>query len=235
MSSGEQAKAARQTEAVEGGSLLEQVLTVTPQTEPSRAKELVKAVVDEALKGTLVVQEGLDALDPGVHRRTRRQALQAIGGDHAHAGVPEARGNVAGTELPGDEQRDGNRPEDSSVLNASKRDLFKDLDRAVEFDQSQLFKKLYENEFGTPGGEPYGALIGDYEFTNHPEDIDMLDEDLERRGGGLLPVRHRGGAAAVRAEELRGLVQAPRPGQDLRHRGIHQVEVASATRRTRVS
>ena len=60
------------------------------------------------------------------------------------------------------------------VLNCSKRELFKDVDKAIEFDQSQIFKKLYENEFGSPGGEPYGALIGDYEFTNHPEDIDLL-------------------------------------------------------------
>ncbi len=60
------------------------------------------------------------------------------------------------------------------VLNVSKRDLFKDVRKAVEFDQSQIFKKIYENEFGTPGGEPYGALIGDYEFTNHPEDIELL-------------------------------------------------------------
>ncbi len=60
------------------------------------------------------------------------------------------------------------------VLNISKRELFKDVDKAVEFDQSQIFKKLYENEFGTPGGEPYGALIGDYEFTNHPEDVELL-------------------------------------------------------------
>ena len=60
------------------------------------------------------------------------------------------------------------------AMNISKRELFKDLDKAVEFDQSQIFKKLYENEFGSPGGEPYGALIGDYEFTNHPEDIDLL-------------------------------------------------------------
>ena len=37
-----------------------------------------------------------------------------------------------------------------------------------------MFKKLYENEFGMPGGEPYGALIGDYQFYNHPEDIDLL-------------------------------------------------------------
>ena len=64
------------------------------------------------------------------------------------------------------------------VLNVSKQELFKDLDKAVEFDQSQIFKKLYENEFGTPGGEPYGALIGDYEFTNHPEDIELLSQDV---------------------------------------------------------
>jgi type VI secretion system protein ImpC len=62
------------------------------------------------------------------------------------------------------------------VLNVSQRELFKDVDKAVEFDQSQIFKKLYENEFGTPGGEPYGALIGDYEFTNHPEDIELLSK-----------------------------------------------------------
>src|SRR5437588_133856 len=62
------------------------------------------------------------------------------------------------------------------AINATNRDLFKDLDKAAEFDQSQLFKKMYENEFGTPGGEPYGTLIGDYEFSNHPEDIEMLSK-----------------------------------------------------------
>ncbi len=60
------------------------------------------------------------------------------------------------------------------VVNASKRELHRDLTRSVEFDQSLLFRKIYENEFGTPGGEPFGALIGDYEWTNHPEDIETL-------------------------------------------------------------
>ena len=77
------------------------------------------------------------------------------------------------------------------VLNVSKSDLSKDLTKAVEFDQSQIFKKLYENEFGSPGGEPYGALIGDYEFTNHPEDIDMLRRCPTSRRG-VLPVHLRG-------------------------------------------
>jgi type VI secretion system protein ImpC len=62
------------------------------------------------------------------------------------------------------------------VLNIPKKELYDDLDKAVEFDQSQIFKKIYETEFGSPGGEPYGAMIGDYEFSNHPEDIDLLSK-----------------------------------------------------------
>jgi type VI secretion system protein ImpC len=60
------------------------------------------------------------------------------------------------------------------VLNASKRDLFKDLERAVEFDQSATYKKVYEEEYGQLGGEPYGMLVGDYEFSRHPEDVALL-------------------------------------------------------------
>jgi type VI secretion system protein ImpC len=61
------------------------------------------------------------------------------------------------------------------VLNASKKDLLKDLEKASEFDQSGLFKKVYEAEYGVFGGEPYGTLIGDYEFSNHPEDMALLE------------------------------------------------------------
>jgi type VI secretion system protein ImpC len=62
------------------------------------------------------------------------------------------------------------------VFNVSKKDLGKDLDRAAEFDQSALFKKVYEEEFGMFGGAPFGALIGDYEFGNHPEDLATLEK-----------------------------------------------------------
>lgn len=51
------------------------------------------------------------------------------------------------------------------ALNVSLRELSRDLERAIDFDQSQLFQKVYEEEFGTPGGEPYGLLIGDYELA----------------------------------------------------------------------
>src|SRR4051812_11291103 len=60
------------------------------------------------------------------------------------------------------------------VLNVSKKDLLKDMERAPEFDQSALFKQVYEEEFGTFGGSPYGTLIGDYEFTRHPQDLALM-------------------------------------------------------------
>jgi type VI secretion system protein ImpC len=62
------------------------------------------------------------------------------------------------------------------VLNCSKRELLKDLQRAPEFDQSALFKKVYEEEYGIYGGSPFGALVGDYEFGKHPEDIELLEK-----------------------------------------------------------
>ncbi len=62
------------------------------------------------------------------------------------------------------------------VMNVSKKDLLRDLQRAPEFDQSALFKKVYEEEFGVFGGEPFGALVGDYEFSKHPEDLELLEK-----------------------------------------------------------
>jgi type VI secretion system protein ImpD len=61
------------------------------------------------------------------------------------------------------------------LLDLSWAELCRDLERAVEFDQSQLFDKVYNAEFGMPGGEPYGLLIGDYEVRHrraagHPTD-----------------------------------------------------------------
>ncbi|QPJ60453.1 MAG: type VI secretion system contractile sheath large subunit [Candidatus Nitronauta litoralis] len=62
------------------------------------------------------------------------------------------------------------------LMNVSKKDLLKDLEKAVEFDQSAMFKKVYEEEYGTFGGHPYSMLVGDYEFTRHPQDMALLEK-----------------------------------------------------------
>lgn len=73
------------------------------------------------------------------------------------------------------------------MLNVGKKDLAKDLEKAVEFDQSQLFKKVYSSEYDTPGGEPYGVLIGDYEFERSPTDIDLLRNISSVAAAGFTP------------------------------------------------
>jgi type VI secretion system protein ImpC len=60
------------------------------------------------------------------------------------------------------------------VMNVGKKDLLKDMEKASEFDQSATFKKIYEEEYGQLGGEPYGMLVGDYEFGRNPEDQSLL-------------------------------------------------------------
>jgi len=61
------------------------------------------------------------------------------------------------------------------LLNVSWAEVCRDLERAIEFDQTQVFLKVYSEEFGMPGGEPYGLLVGDYEVqhrrsADHPTD-----------------------------------------------------------------
>jgi type VI secretion system protein ImpC len=64
------------------------------------------------------------------------------------------------------------------VMNISKVELGKTLKRykGTAWDQSPLFKKVYEEEYGQFGGEPYGCLVGDYHFDHNPQDVELLGE-----------------------------------------------------------
>ncbi len=62
------------------------------------------------------------------------------------------------------------------ALSISKRELARTLRkfRGTAWDQSPIFRKIYEEEYGQLGGEPFGVLVGDYEFDHHPEDVQVL-------------------------------------------------------------
>ena len=67
------------------------------------------------------------------------------------------------------------------VLNISKNDLGKTLKKfkGVAWDQSPIFKQVYEHEYGQFGGEPYGCMVGDYYFDHSPPDVAMLQEMMQ--------------------------------------------------------
>jgi type VI secretion system protein ImpC len=64
------------------------------------------------------------------------------------------------------------------VLNVTKDELRKTLKKykGMRWDQSPVFKKIYGDEYDTPGGEPYGCLVGDYYFDHTPPDVELLGE-----------------------------------------------------------
>jgi type VI secretion system protein ImpC len=154
-------------------NILDQVVAATKQTEPDRAQDLVKTLVEQALSGTVTFDKNLtrtfNAAIAAIDRKLSTQ-LNAIIHDPKFL---KLEGSWRGLNYLVMNSETGTSLK-LRVLNVTKRELNRDLTKAVEFDQSQLFKKIYENEFGTPGGEPYGSLIGDYEWTNHPDDIDTL-------------------------------------------------------------
>ena len=165
--------AAGATTTTESLGLLDQVVSATKQTEPDRAQDLVKNLVEQALAGTVTFDKNLT--------RTFDRAIAAIDAK-VSAQLNAIMHDPKFLKLEGTwrglhylvQNSETSTSLKIRVMNLPKRELTRDLTKAVEFDQSQLFKKIYENEFGSPGGEPYGTLIGDYEWTNHPDDVETL-------------------------------------------------------------
>lgn len=171
---------------IEATSLLDQAIVATKQTEVARAEELIRTLTQEALNGTVCWNKNLII--------TFNSAISKID-DLISKQLSEVMHTKDFQKLEGG-WRGLNHLVMSSqtssslkirMISMSKQELHKDLSKAVEFDQSQIFKKVYESEFGTPGGEPYGALIGDYEFTNHPGDIETLSNMSNVAASGFCP------------------------------------------------
>jgi type VI secretion system protein ImpC len=183
--------AATTTEAAPG--LLDQILTNTKQTEPDRAQDLVKTLVEQALAGTVTFDRNLTrTFDKAVKAIDAKMSAQLNAIMHDPKFL-KLEGSWRGLHYLVQNSETGTSLK-LRVLNMTKRELGRDLSRAIEFDQSQLFKKIYENEFGTPGGEPYGALIGDYEWTNHPDDLESLRLVSNIAAGAFAPFISAAGA-----------------------------------------
>lgn len=154
-------------------SLLEQAIIATKQTEREHAEDLLRALADTALAGTVKwnkslvnsVNQAIELIDQKISKQLRKIMH--------NPSFNQLEGSWRGLHHLVDNTETSTSLR-IKLLNTSKQELNADLDKAIEFDQSQLFKKLYETEFGMPGGEPYGILVGDYAFSNHPQDIQML-------------------------------------------------------------
>ncbi len=174
-----QGKVAEPQEAQEEKSLLDQIIEkgrmVRDESQRDWAKDLIGEFVKQVMEGTLVVSKDTELMINARIAQIDRIVSTQLNEIMHNPEFQKLEASWRGLRFLVFESETSEHMK-LRVMNCSKKDLLKDLEKAVEFDQSALFKKIYEEEFGTFGGASYGALIGDYEFSNHPQDMALLDK-----------------------------------------------------------
>ncbi len=165
-------------EQVQEVGLLDQILTegrmARDEFQKERAKDMIGEFVNQVMSGELTMSKNMDAAINARIAEIDRLVTSQMNQILHHEEFQKLEGSWRGlhhlvkNSLTGPQLK-------IRVMSATKKDLLKDFERALEFDQSTMFKKLYEEEYGTFGGAPYGAIIGDYEFGNHPQDMALLE------------------------------------------------------------
>ncbi|MEY4564720.1 MAG: EvpB family type secretion protein [Pseudomonadota bacterium] len=143
--------------------------------EHDRAKDIISELVREVMQGTVVVSNNLSAtLDARVAEIDRLLSEQLSEVMHAPE-FQKLESSWRGLRYLCQHTTTGETMK-IKVFNTTKKELVRDFKAAVDFDQSALFKKVYEEEFGTFGGAPFGAMLGDFEITRQPEDMYFIEQ-----------------------------------------------------------
>jgi type VI secretion system protein ImpC len=164
--------------ATEESSLLDQIVEQgrfgKEVASRERGKDLVKEFVAQVLDGSMTVAKDAEMMiNARIAQLDHLLSLQLNEIMH-NAQFQKLEGSWRGLKYMMDNSETGVGLK-IRVFNATKKELLRDIEKAPEFDQSALFKKIYEEEYGVFGGAPFGSLVGDYEFGKHPEDMALLE------------------------------------------------------------
>jgi len=175
------AEAAAQAQAVDKvqeasllDSLVEQGRLARDPQQKQWGKSLISEFVKQVLEGEMTVSPDIEAMiNQRIAQIDHLLSLQLNTILH-HENFQRLEGTWRGVRYLLDQSETGVMLK-LKIFNAGKKEVLRDLQRVPEFDQSQMFKKIYEEGFGVFGGEPFGCLLGDYYFGKGPEDIEFLE------------------------------------------------------------
>src|SRR5262249_40014786 len=136
---------------------------------------LVKEFVNQVLEGTMTVSKDAEAMIAARIAAIDHLLSIQLNEILHHPSFQKLEASWRGVKYLMDQSETSDRLK-IKVLNVTKKELLRDLQRAPEFDQSALFKKVYEEEYGVFGGAPFSAMIGDYEFGRGGEDVELLEK-----------------------------------------------------------
>ncbi|MGE5451687.1 MAG: type VI secretion system contractile sheath large subunit [Acidobacteriota bacterium] len=164
---------------LESVSLLDDIVSQSKvaknDTEHARAKDLITELVKEVMQGTVTVSDNLSAtIDARIAELDQLLSMQLSEVMHAPE-FQKLESSWTGLHYLCKQTSTGEQMK-IKVFNATKKELVKDFKTAIDFDQSALFKKVYEEEFGTFGGAPFATLVGDYEIGRGAEDMYFIEQ-----------------------------------------------------------
>ncbi len=177
------ATSSKKTETTEGMELsdFESLLQkeFKPKSERSReaVEDAVKTLAEQLLKDTVVVSDDVISTIQAMIAEIDQKLTEQVNLILHHEEFQKLEGSWRGLHhLVSNTESDEMLK--IRVKNISKKELGKELKKykGTAWDQSSIFKTIYEEEYGQFGGEPYGALVGDYYFDHSPQDVELLGE-----------------------------------------------------------
>jgi type VI secretion system protein ImpC len=163
-----------------------------PRTEraASEVENAIQTLVSQALAdSSLIKGEVLDTIEEMIARLDEKLSAQMNEVLHAHEFQQVESAWRGLNYLVFNSETDATLK--IRVLNVGKMELYRNLKNnypGARWDQSPLFKSIYESEFGQLGGEPYGALVADYHFSHAPTDVQLLRDLSKVASAALAPL-----------------------------------------------
>jgi type VI secretion system protein ImpC len=177
-------------EADEFSTLLKQNFKPRTERAASEVESAVQALVTQALADSSVVKsEVLDTIEEMIARLDEKLSAQMNEVLHAHEFQQLESAWRGLNYLVFNSETDATLK--IRVMNIGKMELYRNLKNnypGARWDQSPLFKAVYESEFGTLGGEPYGALVADYAFSHNAVDVQLLRDLSKVASAALAPL-----------------------------------------------
>ena len=185
-----QPESAEEEEIQEEKGLLDQIIDegrmAREESQKAYAKDLIGEFVGQIMEGTMVISKDTETMINARISQIDKLISMQLNEVMHNPEFQKLEGSWRGLHYLVHQSETGERLK-IRVMNVSKKDLLKSMEKASEFDQSSIFKKVYEEEYGMFGGAAYGAMIGDYEFSNHPQDLALLENISEVAAAAHAP------------------------------------------------
>jgi type VI secretion system protein ImpC len=167
-------------------TIIEEGRMARDESQRGLARDIIGEFVREIMEGTITVSKNTELMINARIAQIDRLVSQQLNEILHHPDFQKLEASWRGLFYLVNQSETGETLK-LRVMNVSKKDLLADMEKAAEFDQSALFKKVYEEEYGMFGGAPYGALIGDYEFGNTPQDLALLEKVSQTAAAAHAP------------------------------------------------